>query len=88
MNDIRWHINDDWQDLDPEVGDLVLCHCSDSFDYSVNFIVTELGDDDWEGTVEGVFDMNEKGIIIPNHSLEGQILFLPRHVMQKVVKKK
>ena len=85
--DIRWHINDDWNNLDPEIGDLVLCSFSDGFDYSVKFIVTELSDLDWKGVVEGVFDLSEKGMII-HHSLQGQIMFLPRNVIQEVVKKR
>lgn len=87
MEDIKWHINADWQTLDPDVGDIILCHYSDGFDYSVKITVIEISDTEVKGLVEGVFDLHDKFTVIRNHSLEGQVLLLPRSLIQKVVKK-
>lgn len=87
MEEINWHINHDWKNLDPEVGDIVLCHYSDGIDYSVQLSVSDVSDDEISGSVAGVFDLSDEYIVIKNHRLAGQILVVPRKVIQKIIKK-
>lgn len=87
MEEINWHINYDWKNLDPEVGDIVMCHYSDGIDYSVQLTVSEVSGDEISGLVAGVFDLSDEYVIIKNHILTGQILAVPRRVIQKVIKK-
>jgi len=58
----RWEPNPNWKELPkPEVGDIVHLRLTDAFRYTAKVIVTDVGDDEIAGVIEGLFDGDTGG---------------------------